>query len=448
MADLYERIKRFQKINQSKQEPCAPPSAEKKPASVPENLLNIPGVVRGNQLEKIGQERDDRKQRFLATLGVEERSNSAGTYGLREVCYPSRDLSFSCEDIAGRELVFLTRDPCLASLSPTDYLFIDTETTGLAGGTGTLPFLVGIGYFTEEGFLVRQYFMRDYDEEPAVLQELEAEISRFAALASYNGKGFDIPLLQSRFLLNRKRIPITEYPHLDLLFPARRLWKLCLPDCSLSSVEQGIFHKHRVDDIPGEQIPYVYFDFLRGTRMQRMRPVLNHNAEDIVSLAMLAAKVCRLGRNPFKEFGHGAELIGLGRAALAHGDFEQACACFENALEKGRLEADLVFLTQRHLSVLYKRLDLWEKAVYLWRKMIKQPNDCFAFIELAKYYEHKEKDLAEALFLTEEALRHMGCRELQWEQHQLTGNKIADELLHRRRRLLSKNKVKQEQIDS
>ena len=444
MADLYDRMKRFQKAGKisaqkenfqpedSAQEDSAQEGTPQviKPKS-PKDLLSIPGVVRGTQLNTIIEQRDENKRKILSTIGVEVRENSKGSYGYRESHYSSHEMLFPASEIQGQDLARQTRDEIFHSISAEQILFLDTETTGLAGGTGTLPFLVGIGYFTETGFTVKQYLMRDYDEEPAVLDEITNELSRFPAISTYNGKRFDIPLLESRYLLNRKRINFSDFAHLDLLYPARRLWSLCLPDCSLSTVEKQILGKSRGEDVPGEQIPYIYFDFLRGIRVQRMRPVMLHNENDIFSLAMLAARTCQIFRDPFKEFTFGGELIGLARNDLAAGEIEKACQIFEFAITSGKLEDELCTITRKHLSLLYKRLSLWEKATELWKPMADDSNH-FALLELAKYYEHKERNFSKALEMTEFILEMADNSPRSGDMPPL------DELHHRKKRLLDK----------
>lgn len=436
MADLYDRIKRFQQANKvvnESENPLPEPTPHDVTPKDAKNLLSIPGVVRASQLSAIIEKREESKQKFLSSIGVEERSNSKGSYGWRESHYPARHLLFPPSEIQGPDLVLQTRNPVFENIAAEKILFLDTETTGLAGGTGTLPFLVGIGFFTEDGFTVRQYLMRDYDEELAVLEEIKNELSRFSAISTYNGKGFDIPLLDSRYLLNRVRIDFSSFAHLDLLYPARRLWSLCLPSCSLSTVESLILGRSRGEDVPGEQIPYIYFDFLRGIRVQRMRLVLLHNENDIFSLAMLAAKTCQIFRNPFTEFVYGGELIGLARTALASGDMDKACLTFEFALGSGKLDEELTAVTRKHLSLLYKRLGHWEKAVELWKPMADDSNR-FALLELAKYYEHKERNFTKALEMTENIL---GLNKF---SPALRDPALAGELHHRRERLLEKMK--------
>ena len=154
------------------------------------------------------------------------------------------------------------------------WAFLDTETTGLAGGTGTYAFLVGVGSIEASGFRLRQFFMRDYGEEASLLSRLDEYLAPFDVLITYNGKAYDQPLLETRFRMVRARHPFERMEHLDLLFGARRLWKLRLESCRLVDLENRILGVERQGDLPGEMIPYIYFDFLRTQQAFRLVPIL------------------------------------------------------------------------------------------------------------------------------------------------------------------------------
>jgi len=178
-------------------------------------------------------------------------------------------------------------------------VFVDLETTGLAGGTGTYAFLVGIGYFQGMRFVVRQYFMEDYDGEEALLHALAEALEPFRGVVSFNGKSFDLPLLETRFQMARRPFPLRDLPHLDLLFPARRLWKDRLESCALSSLEAAILGVEREVDVPGWAIPGIYFDYLRSGDARPLAPVFEHNRHDLLSLATLATRLARQYVDPF-----------------------------------------------------------------------------------------------------------------------------------------------------
>ncbi len=439
MADLYERLKRFKNnTTQSSNSGSAGISPTDSP-QLPESLRDIPGLSRARDLVGIAVKREQEKKQFLETIGVEETENEHGAYGLRHVFYPADDLLYPSEDINGFELSILTRDEETKSLDPKDILFIDTETTGLAGGTGTVPFLVGVGFFEQNGFCVRQYLMRDYNEEPAVLHEVNALLDKFPAISSYNGKCFDAPLLKSRFLLNRLRSRIMEMPHADFLFPARRFWRSMLPNCTLMSVESHITGRIREDDIPGEQIPYVYFDFLRGMRMQRMRPVLNHNADDILTLALMASRMCRMLRLPPPRNMQGLELAAVGTFFAARSDWDQAFFYLNQALEQNDFSSEHRFSIQKRLSLIYKKMERFSEACTIWRIMAQEHEDFFAYIELAKFYEHKEKNISQAKRFTEEALSQADQFMDNMNLDASSSQSIKKQLMHRLNRLSRKS---------
>jgi uncharacterized protein YprB with RNaseH-like and TPR domain len=182
-------------------------------------------------------------------------------------------------------------DGAIPRVHPTKWAFLDTETTGLAGGTGTYAFLIGVGSIDASGFRLRQFFMRDYGEEASLLHRLSEYLAPFDVLITYNGKAYDQPLLETRFRMVRSRHPFDRMEHLDLLFGARRLWKLRLDSCRLVDLENRILGVERQGDLPGEMIPYIYFEFLRTQHAFRLVPIFHHNAIDILSLACLTAIV-------------------------------------------------------------------------------------------------------------------------------------------------------------
>ena len=191
-------------------------------------------------------------------------------------------------------LAVLANDPALRGLDYRRALFLDTETTGLAGGTGTVAFLIGLGWFEGDGFVTQQLFARDYAEERATLLHLRERLAGREFLVSFNGKAFDANLLATRFIMNRLPDPLSGLPHLDLLHPARRLLSHRLADRRLSALETSILGFEREGDIPGSEIPQRYFDWLRRRDGRLMADVFEHNRLDILSLAALAAHLVEL----------------------------------------------------------------------------------------------------------------------------------------------------------
>ena len=183
------------------------------------------------------------------------------------------------------------------SMHPERLAFLDTETTGLAGGTGTYAFLIGIGRVEPDGFHVRQFFMREYAEERSLLAALNKHLEGFDVLVTYNGRAYDQPLLETRYRITRHKPPFARMTHLDLLYGARRLWKLRLESCRLMQLERQILGVEREGDLPGDLIPYVYFEYLRSREARRLVPIFHHNAIDILTLACLTAIVPAAFRN-------------------------------------------------------------------------------------------------------------------------------------------------------
>jgi len=282
-------------------------------------------------------------------------------------------------------------------------LYLDTETTGLAGGTGTYAFLVGVGFFDGGEFEVRQYFMRDLDEEGALLAALDPLLREVDGLVTYNGAGFDLPLLETRFVLARRRWPEAAF-HLDLLPAARRLWSARLPDCRLGTVERHALGFVREDDLPGALIPQAYFDYLRRKSPGEMPRVFEHNRHDILSLAALAGWVAQaVAEAPGAELGPD-ELAGLGRL-LESADPDRGEACFRLALERGLPSPARERLLAR-LAWREKRRSRWEASRELWEAAARGARvfDSRPWEEMAKIHEHRLRDLAAAHAVVTEAL--------------------------------------------
>ncbi len=284
-------------------------------------------------------------------------------------------------------------------------VFIDCETTGLAGGVGTYAFLVGVGYFWDHEFLVKQYFMRDFHEEEAVLFAVSEELRKFKSLASYNGKCYDLPLLENRCVVNRIDFDTAAWLHLDLLFPSRRLWKKRIQDCSLGSVEQQILNVEREIDIPSYLIPQIYFDYLRSGSVDQLLPVFHHNVYDILSLVGLSVLISQVIKD-FRaaEIEDPIDLYSLGRLHFSLGDYPESIACFEHALSK-KMPAEWQEAINTSLAWAYKRTRNLERAAEVWRHLLteKFPFNFKAYEELAKYYEHKERDYFQAAKIVEKA---------------------------------------------
>ncbi len=287
----------------------------------------------------------------------------------------------------------------IPSSHPKRWAFLDTETTGLAGGSGTYAFLIGVGSVDEEGFRVRQFFMRDYAEEASQLHALAEYLERFDVLITYNGKTYDQPLLETRFRMSRMKPPFGRLEHLDLLFGSRRLWKLRLENCRLSYLEHQILGVEREGDVPGELIPHYFFEYIRTQRALRLIPIFHHNVMDIVSLACLTAIVPEAFRSPEKlATRHGADLIGVARWLLAAGQHAQSLDMLRRAVDRGLPDA-LLFRTMFEIGILEKKHGRDDAALAMFSELAVSPNPYRhrAYEELAKHYEHRERNYSMAL---------------------------------------------------
>jgi hypothetical protein len=323
-------------------------------------------------------------------------------------------------------------DDRLQGLPIEAFAFLDTETSGLAGGTGTYAFLVGAARFTEDGdFLLHQFFMRDPSEESALLEALGRFLAPARALVTFNGKAFDAPLLNTRYQMHRMPNPMRDFAHLDLLPLARRLWRDRLESRALKFLEENILQAPRsVEEVPGYEIPYLYFDYLRTGDARPLKGVFYHNAMDVVAMAALLSHTASLLADPFQEgIQHGLDVIAMAKLYEHLGQWDTAARLFERGLQMGPGE-DYFWQAVQRLAVLQKRRGDFEQAVPLWEKAAADGH-IYAFVELAKFYEHKRRDPAVALDWTRLALKRMkgldmpGYVRKHWEQ----------ELRHRRDRL-------------
>ncbi len=324
-------------------------------------------------------------------------------------------------------------------LDPRRILYLDTETTGL-GGSGTVAFLVGMGYLTDNGFEVHQFLMRDYPEEPYLLKHVAAGLDRFDVLCTFNGTTFDVPLLESRFLMNRMDRGCLDKPHLDLLHMCRRLWKLRLGRCNLGRLEEVILGKPRTDDLPGSEVPQRYFTYLKTKQISLLEDVLKHNAQDIASLCILLNHMADLYLHP-EKIRFSEDVYSMGRALERINRTEQARHCYRLA-RSGRMGTP----AGSALAVSYRRSGEKEQAAEVWREMIREKRGgALPCVELAKYEEHTRRDLRAALELTEKALALISEPALREPE---TVQESKNELQYRRQRLLRKLKEREQEWDS
>ncbi len=286
---------------------------------------------------------------------------------------------------------------------PRRLVFLDTETTGMSGGTGTYAFLVGVGWIEDDRVVVVQHFMRDLDEEPALLAALTPLLERASGLVTYNGSAFDVPLLETRFILARRRWP-AALPHVDLLHPARRVWAARFVDCRLLTLEREVLGHRRDEDVAGALIPSLYFEFLRRRHPAPLGPVFTHNRHDVLFLVALFGWLGEALADPERALDDGLDLAGVGRL-WERADPERAVACYRAALAVG-LPAPVAHAIRLRLAAWEKRQARWEAACALWQTVTTAGAfDPRPWEELAKYHEHRARDAAAAQTIVAAALQ-------------------------------------------
>ncbi len=417
MSSTLERLRRLQELRPQRAhpDPEVPPASESgQPlASQPTGARQLEVLVPGITIE-----------------------NSAGVCYMRTQIYPLhiargerplRDL------LAQQPNIFAPYHPTFGLHDQLDFrqaAFIDTETTGLGGGAGVYCFMVGVGTFEGEApgelatptqFVVRQFFMRNPAEEGALLIALAELLEPYTMSVTFNGRTFDLPLLRARFSQNQRMFPDlrgsgrmlnADRPHLDLLHPARRLWKRRLQSCRLINLEQMILGLQRnEDDVPGHLIPLLYTEYMRSGHAHDMRRVFYHNCEDIVSMVALAEQLGRAFDQPVTQQEqplHPLDCLALGQAYERLEQWQQAESAYCQALETLRDPAAQVDAYQR-LAQLQKRQGRWQAAAETWQRWLTSVpgNNQTPYIELAKYSEWQINDLEQAEMWTGWALHNL-----------------------------------------
>ena len=339
-------------------------------------------------------------------------------------------------DLSAETLRMMSDRELPEDLDPRRILYLDTETTGL-GGSGTVAFLVGMGFLGDNGFEVHQFLMRDYPEEPYLLKHVAAGLGKFDVLCTFNGTTFDVPLLESRLLMNRMDRSCLDLPHLDLLHMCRRLWKLRLGRCNLGRLEEVILGKPRVDDLPGSEVPQRYFTYLKTKRMELLEDILKHNAQDIASLCVLLNHMADLYRHP-EKIRFSEDVYSMGRALEKLERTEDARRCYR--LARGGRMGDLAGSA---LAVSYRRTGEREEAVRVWQEMVRERRGGIEpYVELAKYEEHVRRNYPAALNWTEQAMIRLSEPSLRADG---TVQQLQNELQYRYQRL--KRRIKEKEQD-
>ena len=319
--------------------------------------------------------------------------------------------SFALRD----ELALIGGRPEPAEAPPRTLLFVDLETTGLAGGAGTYAFLVGCAYFEPHGFRTRQYFLSGYQHERTLLDAVDGLVRQSAGLVSYNGKSFDVPMLETRFQFNRLRPPFEGMAHVDMLHVARRFWRSAPPApgawpdsdrCRLTTIERMLFGVRRVGDVPGGEIPARYFNFMRTGEAEPLLPVFEHNRLDLLSLAAILARALVALRDAPEGCRSARESLASGRLLERAGRIDVAMRCYEDAARRSRHERGpdaSVVRTEafRALALRHRRTGRFDAAAEAWDAIAADryavPKVRREALEaLAIHYEHRTHDLDEA----------------------------------------------------
>ncbi|MEN6621420.1 MAG: ribonuclease H-like domain-containing protein [Smithella sp.] len=325
----------------------------------------------------------------------------------------------------------LANDPGINKFICSDALFLDTETTGLAGGTGTMAFLIGLGWFAEGHFHVRQILARDFSEEKAALAYLSGVAGQKKFLITFNGKAFDINLLATRFIMNRLASGLSLLPHLDLLHPSRRILGHRLLNSRLVTLEMEILGVEREGDIPGWEIPQRYFNWLKRRDPRLLLDIFQHNRLDVISMATLTAHLVEiLTAQSMEVHACADDYLAAAHLLIHRHDLEGV----EKILKMFDEEScsKFSFMSRKKLAKLYKRTGRLNDAMQIWREMAaSRPGDFYAVSELAKWLEHRSGNCAEAKILVEKAL----------VEHDMFSDEEKASLLHRLNRLNGKVKI-------
>jgi uncharacterized protein YprB with RNaseH-like and TPR domain len=384
------------------------------------------------QEELPAEGRDVREQQIMEQLFAPQRGwDTVGRYTLRRQLKTPSSLAKS-----GISEFLLP-----SGYDRKDLLFFDTETTGLSGGAGNSIFLMGMAWIEGKELTVEQVFLKDFPGEAEFLSVLAERLNRHRVFVSYNGRAFDAHILRTRFLLNRMHLDLEQQT--DLLYWSRRLWRRVLPDCSLSTIEREILGIRRELDVSGFEVPGIYLEYLRSGRPGRLDAVLAHNLQDVRTLAELLITINTILSARDRSAVSGAPVADTSARSAAEArsaaTSQQADRTALGSFVLSRDERWGVELLKgaftsgddgagRALSLYYKRVGAWREAVDLWKQMALRRKSLFAAVELAKYFEHRERDAELAI---------------EWVQTILSwrlplDRRVRGELSHRKRRLLQK----------
>ena len=376
--------------------------------------------IKSNLAEIIeGVEIENEHGRFFLASGIVPGSSRHGHRNILE--------AFDFDMTAA---AMLANNPCIGEYCCSDALFLDTETTGLAGGTGTMAFLIGLGWFEEGHFHVRQILARDFGEERAALFYLAQIAKSKKFLITFNGKAFDVNLLTTRFILNRLKSDLAGLPHLDLLHPSRRILGHRLENSRLVTLEAQVLGVEREGDVPGWEIPQRYFDWLKSRDGRLLAAIFEHNRLDVISMATLTAHLIEiLTAQALTQYAHADDYLAAARLLLTRANTDGV----EKILNifQGNSCTDFSAVSKIKLAQLYKRTGRLKEAVQIWQELAAcVPVEFYAISELAKWLEHRARDHHQARILVENALNKANT----------FSTEESASLLHRLKRLNAKFK--------
>ena len=286
-------------------------------------------------------------------------------------------------------------------------VFFDLETTGLAGGAGTFAFLLGFAYWRADSIVTEQYFLPDFGREYELFNQLQSWLAKFEYIVSFNGKSYDMPLLSNRFILNRLHPKFTDARHIDLMHMCRRIWKNSLSSCSLQSIENELLDVTRSDDIPGSLIPQAYFNFINTGVIHNVIRMIEHNLQDILSLALIFDHLHYLNTDLQK-----LKLDKNAIASLAKISYEINYKLFFDFINENEELLEVSKDFQYWKSLYLKKNGLYEEALRLWKELAQYSEYCFIVLEeSSKYLEHIKKDYDSALMAINEAFKRFDLQD-------------------------------------
>lgn len=372
----------------------------------------------------------------LSRLGLQRINNEYGSLLVREKRFPL-DFGHGGRALADflllshKQFSYINKQDFSPSLLSEDFVFLDTETTGLAGGSGTYIFLAGCGYFTNDVFIVKQFLLTDHQNEYAFLYHVATLLKSFKGIISYNGKSYDVPLLKTRFILNRLAEDFERFIHIDLLHCSRRLWKKHLKECNLGNIEKKLLGFVRQDDIASADIPGKFVAYLQTGTVELLSPVYKHNCIDImsmVSIAILAAAAFDCSQN--EKIAAHTDKRSLFKVFMALQEYDAAFQLAEKSYEDNDVHLLLDY------SYALKKRGNFDKAVKVWEHLIAQSSFIEpAYLELAKYFEHRECTFSKALDIIDRVQKRREILDELGVAGEMLG---AEEWQHRKKRVLAK----------